>query len=199
MKKSIALLMLGIAMFVHTSSNAQINLNVNIGQQPLWGPTGYDHVDYYYLPDIDTYYNVPKQQYVYQNNGSWIFANSLPSRYASYNVYNGYKVVLNGDKPYLNYNTDKVKYAKYKNWGGKQGVIKNSNNQKYFVVKGHPKGMPPGQAKKVYNGTGNAKGKISVGKGNINVNGNGNVKAGNGNGNGNAKGGKGNGNGKGKN
>lgn len=153
-------MMLGIALLLHTNLKAQVNLNVNIGAQPLWGPTGYDHVDYYYLPDIETYYNVPKHQYVYQNNGSWVFTNALPARYANYDLYNGYKVVVNGDRPYLNYNSHKIKYAKYKNWGGKQMVIKNSNDRKYYVVKGHPHGMPPGQAKKIYNGSnGHGKGK----------------------------------------
>jgi hypothetical protein len=162
MKKSIALMMFGIALLVHSGAKAQ--LNVNISAQPLWGPTGYNHVDYYYLPDIETYYSVPKRQYVYQNNNSWVFSNALPEKYANYNVYNGYKVVRNGAKPYLNFSSDKVAYAKYKNSGNKQTIIKNSKDKKYFVVKGHPHGMPPGQAKKIY-------------KGNNNVKGNGNSKA----------------------
>ncbi|TKC10391.1 hypothetical protein FA048_09380 [Pedobacter polaris] len=180
MKKLIVIAMLGIASLFYNTATAQISLNVNIGSQPLWGPTGYDHVDYYYLPDVDSYYNVPKQQFVYLNNGNWVFNNSLPTRYSNYNLYNGYKVVINGDRPYLNYNTHKVKYSKFKNWGGKQSVIKNSNNKKYYVVKGHPHGMPPGQAKKIYNGNGKAK--VNV----VNVKGN-NGKGNNGNGKGKGK------------
>jgi hypothetical protein len=175
MKKSLAIIAFGIALLVNTNIKAQINLNVNIGSQPLWGPTGYDHAEYYYLPDIETYYSVPKQQYVYQNNGNWVFANSLPARYSNYNIYNGYKVVINEPTPYLNFKTDKVKYAKYKNWGGKQLVIKNSNDKKYYVVKGHPHGMPPGQAKKIYNGTSKANGN-GQGKGSGNGNGKGKGK-----------------------
>lgn len=178
--------MLGFALLLNKSVNAQISLNVNIGSQPLWGPTGYDHVEYYYLPDIDSYYSVPKQQFVYLSNGNWVFTNALPTRYSNYNLYNGYKVVINSDRPYLNYNAHKVKYAKYKNWGGKQLVIKNSNNKKYFVVKGHPHGMPPGQVKKTYSGNkgnnGSAK-MINSGKGNSQGN-----NKGNGNSKGNGKG-----------
>lgn len=151
MKKIMIVAMLGIAL-LHTNVSAQVSLNLNIGSQPLWGPTGYNHVDYYYLPDVDSYYSVPKKQFIYLNNGNWVFNNSLPARYSNYNLYNGYKVVVSGDRPYLNYKKDKVKYVKYKNWGGKQLVIKNSKDKKYYVVKGHPHGMPPGQAKKVYNG-----------------------------------------------
>jgi len=179
MKKLLIVAMLGIALLFNSNAKAQVSVNINIGSQPLWGPTGYDHVDYYYLPDVDSYYYVPKQQFVYLSNGNWIFNNSLPARYSNYNLYNGYKVVINGDRPYLNYNTHKVKYAKFKNYGGKQLVIKNSNNKKYYVVKGHPHGLPPGQAKKIYNG--NGKGKVTV------VNGKGNSGKGN-NGNGKGKG-----------
>ncbi len=55
-------------------SQAQLSLSLNIGAQPSWGPTGYDHVDYYYLPDIQCYYYVPGHQFIYQNNGHWAFS-----------------------------------------------------------------------------------------------------------------------------
>jgi len=38
--------------FFSICAKAQLNVNVNIGSQPLWGPTGYDHVNYYYLPGV---------------------------------------------------------------------------------------------------------------------------------------------------
>lgn len=148
--------MLGIA---SVSAKAQINVNINIGSQPLWGPTGYDYAEYYYLPDIESYYYVPKRQFVYLDGGRWIFSTALPARYNNYDLYNGYKVVINRDRPYLNFNDDRVKYVKYKNWGGRQMVIRNSNDKKYYVVKGHPHGMPPGQAKKLYGNGNNGHGK----------------------------------------
>lgn len=66
-------------------------------------------------------------------------ARALPPAYRSYNLYNGYKVVVNdyrGTTPYVYYNTHKVKYPKgYK--GAPQRTV----------------GMPPGQAKKVVRST----------------------------------------------
>ena len=153
-------------------STAQISLNVNIGAQPSWGPAGYEQASYYYLPDIETYYYVPKKQFIYLNNGKWMFTNSLPSRYASYNLYNGYKVVLNSPRPYLNFESDRSKYSKYKGWKGKQATLKS-------------KGIPPGQAKKMV-GSRSAK-PFTPGNGNGNGKGNGDGK-GNGHGNGNGKG-----------
>ncbi len=123
------------------SGKAQLsfNLGINIGSQPVWGPVGYDHVDYYYLPDIEAYYNVPKHQYVYLNAGRWTFSASLPSRYANYDIERGYKVVMNEPRPYQHFNNDRVKYMKYKGYKQHQDVIRNSNDSRYFGVKGHPK------------------------------------------------------------
>ncbi|MFC3563496.1 hypothetical protein [Pedobacter jamesrossensis] len=153
MKKIFLIAMLMVSLIGIKNANAQLNVNVNIGSQPLWGPTGYDHVDYYYLPEVESYYNVPKKQFVYLNGNDWVFANNLPHRYSNYDLYNGYKVVINSPKPYLNFKNDKVKYAKFK---GKKNemIIRDSRDSKYYVVKGHPHGMPPGQAKKL-NGKGN--------------------------------------------
>lgn len=168
MKKLILMAFLGTTILLNTNVSAQININISV--QPLWGPIGYDKVENYYLPDIETYYSVPTKQFTYLNNGKWVTTTTLPSRYSNYNLYNGYKVVVNGDRPYLNYKKDKVKYVKYKNWGGKQLIIKNSNDKKYYIVKGHPRGMPPGQAKKMIIGKGKS-GKESKGNGKSHGNG----------------------------
>ncbi len=138
--KTIVVLFIGIASVLHvTEVKSQVNVQVNIGLQPDWGPVGYDYVDYYYLPDIEAYYYVPRKQYIYLNGSNWIFAASLPSKYQGYNVYNGYKVVINQPKPYLQFQNHRIKYAKYKGNKVQQVYIKNSNNPKYYVVKGHPK------------------------------------------------------------
>ena len=47
------LLVLIAAVFLSCTVEAQlsISLGFNVDRQPIWGPTGYDHVDFYYLPD----------------------------------------------------------------------------------------------------------------------------------------------------
>jgi len=150
MKKLFLIAAVMMVSFLSMPAKAQLNVNVNIGSQPLWGPTGYDHVDYYYLPDVESYYYVPKRQFVYLNGNDWVFANSLPTRYSNYDLYNGYKVVINSPKPYLNFKNDRVKYEQYRGNSHKQVIIRDSRDSKYYVVKGHPHGMPPGQAKKIY-------------------------------------------------
>lgn len=134
MKKLVVLTILFLSIAIQQKSNAQVrlNLNLNIGSQPAWGPEGYDHAEYYYMPDIDAYYNVPQRQFVYMEGNRWTFANSLPPRYNGYNLYNGYKVVVNEPNPYLHADEYRNRYAKYKGGHGpRQIVIRDSHDQRY--------------------------------------------------------------------
>src|SRR5882672_12554071 len=81
------------------SSQAQISVSIHIGTQPSWGPTGYDHVDYYYIPDIQCYYYVPDHQFDYQREGRWVFSHDLPARYRDFDLYHCHKVVVNEPQP----------------------------------------------------------------------------------------------------
>jgi hypothetical protein len=138
MKKTIIVsLLMSVFVFGTATAQVRVSLRANIGTQPVWGPTGYDHVDYYYMPDIDSYYDVPARQYVYQQHGRWVRGYSLPSRYHDYDVYKGYKVVVNDPYPYRHAETYRTKYAGYKGRHD-QEVIRNSHESKYFEIKDHP-------------------------------------------------------------
>jgi hypothetical protein len=131
MKKIIiaaAILVSGFAF--NNKAEAQISLNVNIGSQPDWGPVGYDRADYYYMPDIDTYYSVPTREYVYLNDNRWIRSRTLPSRYSNYNVYNNYKVVINEPNPWERATVYRTRYASYKGRHD-QVIIRNSKDAKF--------------------------------------------------------------------
>lgn len=133
----IAAMIAGGVFFQSAQAQLRITLRANIGSQPVWGPTGYDRADYYYMPDIDVFYNVSRRQYVYQQRGRWIFSASLPIQYRNYNLYTGYKVVVNEDRPYRNADMYRNQYSSYKNRHD-QEVIRNSHDSKYFQIKGHP-------------------------------------------------------------
>lgn len=107
-----------------SSSQAQVNVSVgvNIGAQPMWAPVGYESAEYYYLPDIECYYYVPRRQFVYLNGPNWVFSYNLPSRCRGYDLYSGYKVVCNEPRPYMNFYHDRVVYARYRGYYGHQPV-----------------------------------------------------------------------------
>jgi len=112
MRKLLLLAAIGIASFgAAAPAKAQVSLSINIGSQPQWGPRGYDHVDYYYLPDVDSYYYVPTRQFVYLRGNRWIHARNLPSRYRNYDLYGGRKVVINSPRPWLSHNTYRTRYV----------------------------------------------------------------------------------------
>jgi len=113
--KAFKIFLFAIALFLTIGANAQIAVTVNAYTPPMWGPAGYNDVQYYYLPDVYSYYDVPSSMFIYQNRGIWIHRKYLPARYRNYDLYNGYKVVLTdyrGNTPYIYYNTHKQKYIK---------------------------------------------------------------------------------------
>jgi len=118
-------------------ANAQVSVTFNLDRQPIWGPTGYDHVEYYYLPDIGVYYYVPQHRYFYLEKERWVSGSSLPSRYRSFNLYNSYKVVINESTPYHNDKTYREKYASFKGRHDQES-IRDSRDPKYYVNPKHP-------------------------------------------------------------
>jgi len=113
--KTLKLGLVGIMLVFAVASQAQVAVTVNIGAPPMWGPVGYSGVQYYYLPDVQAYYDVPASMFIYQSGGIWIHRTYLPTRYRNYDLYSGYKVVLrdyHGHTPYNHYKEHKVKYVK---------------------------------------------------------------------------------------
>lgn len=100
-----------------TEINAQATVGINVGA-PNWASGAPAKTNYYYLPDIETYYDVPQRQYIYMNNGAWTRTSTLPTRYKGYNLYTSRPVYLTdykGNTPYVLYKEHKVKY-KGKAW-----------------------------------------------------------------------------------
>jgi hypothetical protein len=147
MKKCFPVFCILTAIFLINHAQAQVNvsLNVNVATQPNWGPFGYDNVNYYYMPDIETYYYVPKHQFIYLNEGNWVFATSLPSRYHSYDLYRGYKVVINDPRPYLHHDIYKPRYSHYREYYDHQPVLRDHRDD--GLGNGHGKGHAYGHYK----------------------------------------------------
>ena len=121
-------------LFISKTADAQFQASINIGIQPEWGPSGYDYAENYYLPDVEAYYSVPRRQFVYFDRGNWIYASSLPARCGNYDLYSGYKVVINERNPWSHFNNHRVQYAPYRYRHG-QVVIRDRRGANY----GHPR------------------------------------------------------------
>ncbi len=126
--KSIKLVILGILIiFALHSIQAQSSENKNSDKAPSWGPSGYSFANYYYLPDIETYYDIRKSQFIFLKTGLWTQSRSLPSQFKNYDLNKGYKVVLNeyhGSSPFTAFKFHKETY--YRGYyGGHQRSIGN--------------------------------------------------------------------------
>ncbi|MEI7830087.1 MAG: hypothetical protein WCI31_09970 [Prolixibacteraceae bacterium] len=63
------------------AQRASIQINL---QLPSWAPDYSNNhlVRYYYLPDIECYYDVRNREFIYMEDGEWMFGRSLPPVYA---------------------------------------------------------------------------------------------------------------------
>jgi len=131
MKKYIFFFMLLLSMVLFNSCmSSQVDVKANIERQPAWGPIGYDYAAYYYLPEIDCYYDVNKSLFYYPNSGKWKSARYLPYAFRDYDLYSMYKIVINEKNPWKHHNIH------YKNRTGhrdhkRQIAIRDSHDKRY--------------------------------------------------------------------
>jgi hypothetical protein len=111
--KTFKLISFGILFLVSGFLQSQVSVNVTVGSPPPWGPAGYSNIEYYYLPDIEAYYDIRASQFIFFSGKKWIRSRYLPAQYRNYNLYKGYKVVLkdyHGPSPFSNFKIHKQKY-----------------------------------------------------------------------------------------
>lgn len=115
--KTLKLIATGIILFAASNSQAQVSVNVNIGRPAVivdsWVPRNHVNVDFYYLPEIQTYYDVHTSHYVYLDNGNWCRTRYLPTHYRNYDLSHARRVELrgyHGSRPYTYYTNHHVKH-----------------------------------------------------------------------------------------
>lgn len=136
--KKIHVFILFIGLVVSQNAIAQVSVNLNFGSPPVWAPVDRVETQYYYLPEVDAYYDVPQQRFIYLSNNVWIRSTALPSRYRSYNLNRARIIYLTdyrGNSPYVYHKEHKVKYYTKK-------------RSKTVYIKKHDNGKHKGQGKK---------------------------------------------------
>lgn len=66
-------------------------------QLPSWAPAyeNMNRIRYYYFPDIECYYDVWNKEFVYLEDGNWMFGSSLPPLYSWFDLNRAFIVLLN--------------------------------------------------------------------------------------------------------
>lgn len=107
---------------------------------PVWAPAYYPGVRYYYIPDIEVFYDLSNQDFVYLDDGQWLFSSTLPSIYSSYDLYNGFVIALdlNVFQPWMHFHFYVANYPRYyyRNFYNKSEIANirgfNENERKLF-------------------------------------------------------------------
>lgn len=138
---------------------SQVSVSINFGAPPSWGPAESSGVRFYYLPDIQVYYDVSSGNYIYFSDGRWIQSSYLPASYGSYDLYGGYKVMLrdyHGERPYEHFEENRRSYPHGYNRGqpqktygerpgrGNSGDKKDKHEDKGHENRGNGKGHDNG-------------------------------------------------------
>ncbi len=160
--KKLNLVLTGTFLLIAVTMQSQFSMSFNFGTPPLWGPVGYSQVQYYYLPDVEAYYDVLSHMFIYFSGATWVHRASLPSRYHDCDLYRGHKVVMpdyHGGTPYSHFKEHKMKYTKGYHWNQQKTIGERPGN-------GNSGGNKPHDGKSYNQG----------GKGNDNGHGNGHDK-----------------------
>jgi hypothetical protein len=85
---------------------AQVSVKVNMGTPD---------VRYYYLQDIEAYYDIQTSMYIYPSGNRWIRSRVLPTSYENDKLNKCHRVVIydyHGSHPYSYFNEHRVKFPK---------------------------------------------------------------------------------------
>ena len=103
---------------------------------PSWGPAAPAGTRYYYLPEVDGYYDLRSQEYIVRRDGQWQCQGQLNG--FDRNSWRPRVIDYLGDTPWSRHDEDRRRYPA----GLPPGQRKRLENGK---------GLPPGQAKKYGN------------------------------------------------
>ena len=84
---------------------------------PAWAPyyANADMIRYYYFPDIECYYDVWNRDFVYLDDGNWMFGSTLPPIYSWYDLNSAFIVLLDNGvyEPWRHFNYYVSHYPRY--------------------------------------------------------------------------------------
>lgn len=84
-------------------------------ENPQWAPPYSEGVRYYYLPDIETYYDIESQEFVYLYDGQWCFSRECPSVNTGFDLSNCFTIALdmNVYQPWMHHHYYVSHYPRY--------------------------------------------------------------------------------------
>ena len=89
------------------AAHAQVSINAQVGH-PAWSPAAPAGAQYYYVPEIDGYYDLATRHYIVQRTGRWVPVAALQG----YNPASFHPVVVDyrGRQPWVQYRDHHARY-----------------------------------------------------------------------------------------
>jgi len=82
---------------------------------PAWAPPYYEGARYYYLPDIECYYDLSTGEFIYLMDGEWRYSREIPAIYADFDLADCFTIILNNTvfRPWLHHQYYVSHYPRY--------------------------------------------------------------------------------------
>ena len=89
------------------AAHAQVSINAQFGH-PAWGPAVPAGAQYYYVPELDGYYDLASRNYIVRHDGRWVPVATVPG----YNPASFHPVVVDyrGRQPWVQYRDHHARY-----------------------------------------------------------------------------------------
>jgi len=120
---ALALLLLSATLFTGCTAMSYmtpVNTSTTVIQgtsytNPQWAPPYYPGARYYYLPDIECYYDLSADEFVYLYDGQWNYSRTIPYMYSNFQLDNCFTVVLSTEvyRPWLHHQYYVSHYPRY--------------------------------------------------------------------------------------
>lgn len=132
MKKVVLVIAVVLMTIYSTVSLAQISVNVNVGNPNRCNAPR--QVAYYYLPEIQAYYDTYASVYIYYGPRGWMRSRFLPDYCRGYDTVNGYRVALEyrGDAPFEYFDSHRARYCSRRDY--REDYYRRSNCNRNDVV-----------------------------------------------------------------
>jgi hypothetical protein len=66
-------------------------------ESPQWAPPVYSGIRYYYLPDIECYYDIYTREFIFLNHAQWFYSPTLPYMYPGFDLNNCFVIIVNSN------------------------------------------------------------------------------------------------------
>ena len=143
--KRIQFIYLTTLLLLAMKTNAQISVNISLGSRPAYHPPQRyyydDNVDYYFLPEIEAYFDNREGVFIYLSSRGWIRSANLPRECGNYDINRGvrFAIAYKGNCPYEEYRIHKQKYCKNDRYAYNEEDEDDEHEYKHYKKEKHHK------------------------------------------------------------